>query len=190
MGRPSRPGALGLAIPRREDRTSSTERWPSLITRERGWQVLQEISLDVRVNQGSREKIRIKRRQRSTKVMRGGDNSHPYPSVQRSTYPNHASIWEKKYNEDDLPSSTHLAWEQTWAPLAAWELIAANSARAEARWRVKIDFSLKMVNQLDQKVLEMRLDPGLLATVMDRKTLPPIPPLCQGGKAGFGVAPW
>ena len=45
-----------------------------LITRERGWQVLQEFSLDVRVNQGSRENIRIKRRQRSTKVTRGGDN--------------------------------------------------------------------------------------------------------------------
>ena len=69
-----------------------------LIIRERGWQVLQEISLDVRVNQGSGEKIRIKRRQRSTKVMRGGDNRVipiPHP------YPNHASVWDKKYNEDD-----------------------------------------------------------------------------------------
>ena len=62
---------------------------------------------------------------------------------------------------------------------------------AEAWRRAKIDFSLKMVNQLDQKVLEMQLDPGLLATVMDRETLPPIllfPPshhFAREGKQGM-----
>ena len=82
-----------------------------LITRERGWQVLQEISLDVRVNQGSREKIRIKRRQRSTKVMRGGDNRViPIPIPQCRDPP----------IQTKLPFETKSTMKMIHPPLPTW----------------------------------------------------------------------